>query len=288
MEREQIMALPQIFSGTLTPQLKILPGLRVRPRTFGSKRKTSQPQTEALTVNTLMAGLSPLPQHSVLLGRCADGLPFLMSLGDPELGAILIACERGYGKTHHVQALVDSALQSHSARKMQFAVLTLNPSEWNRLTDQAPARKYLQGLLAWYDPQAERLIADLTELAESRRGDQRRGPDVLLILDDLPALQDLSWEAQVNLRWLLEYGAQSGIWVVATVNATEVSGFRFWIDTFRTRILGRVTDGAAAEVLAAKATGVADLAPGQFQAWTGSSWTSYTLPMLGKVKTLED
>jgi hypothetical protein len=171
---------------------------------------------------------------------------------------------------------------------MQFAVLTLNPSEWNRLTDQAPARKYLQGLLAWYDPQAERLIADLTELAESRRGDQRRGPDVLLILDDLPALQDLSWEAQVNLRWLLEYGAQSGIWVVATVNATEVSGFRFWIDTFRTRILGRVTDGAAAEVLAAKATGVADLAPGQFQAWTGSSWTSYTLPMLGKVKTLED
>ena len=283
-----MMALPQIFSGTFTPQLKILPGLRLRTRTYGRKQKSSRIQTEALTVNTLMTGISPLPQHSVLLGRCADGLPFLMSLGDPELGAILIACERGYGKTHHVQALVDSAIQSHSARKMQFAVLTLNPSEWNRLTAQAPARKYLQGLLAWYDPQAERLIANLTDLAESRRGDERRGPDVLLVLDDLPALQDLSMEAQVNLRWLLEYGAQSGIWVVATVNAADLSDFRFWIDTFRTRILGRMVNETAVDVLSSNAKGVAELAPGQFQAWTGSSWTRYTLPMLGKVKTLED
>lgn len=282
------MAIPQIFSGTLPSKWTLLPGLQARSRAFGGKRKTGQPRTQAVTVNTLMGSLDPVPQHSVLLGRCQDGLPFLMSLGDPELGAILIACEQGYGKTHHVQALVDSAIQSHTARQLQFAVLTLNPGEWNRLTAQAAARKYLQGLLAWYDPQAERLIANLTDLAESRRGDQRRGPDVLLVLDDLPALQDLSLEAQLNLRWLLEYGAQSGIWVVATVNAADIPDLRFWIDTFRTRILGRVADEQAAQVLTSDAAGVGNLAPGEFQAWTGANWTSYTLPLLGKVKTLED
>lgn len=281
------MALPQIISGTFEPQLKILPGLRARTNSGKKQMKTRGQQASLTTVNSLLASLGPVPQNAVLLGRCQDGLPFLMALGDPELGAILIGCEQGFGKTHHLQVLVDSAIQSHSPRNLQVVILTLNPAEWTRFADRNLSSKYLQGMAAWYDPQAEQLIAHLTELAESRRDGQRRGPDVLLALDDLPALQDLSWEAQVNLRWLLEYGAQSGIWVVATVNAGEASDLRYWIDTFRTRIVGQVGDAVAAEILTQQTdTALADLAPGEFSAWTGKDWIRYSLPLLGAVKSL--
>lgn len=282
------MALPQILSDTFGPQLKVLPGMRLGDRAVHPKSETIRRRKTAVTVSSLMEALEPAPQQAVLLGRCADGLPFLMALGDPELGAILISCEQGYGKTHHLQSLVDSALQTHSPRQLQIAVLTLNPTEWTRLAGRAAVRNYLQGVAAWYDPQAEALIASLTELAESRREGRQRGPDILLALDDLPALQDLPWEAQVNLRWLLEYGAQSGIWVVATVNAAEVVEFRYWIETFRTRILGRVGDEAAAEVLALNETeAIKTLSPGEFRAWTGAEWVGYTLPLLGEVRTRE-
>lgn len=282
------MALPQIISSTFRPQLKITPGLRNGMKAYGRRSQAQMQQTKLMTVNALMESLEPVPQNAVLLGCCADGLPFLMSLGDPELGAILIGCEQGFGKTHHLQVLVDSAIQSHSPRNLQIAILTLNPAEWTRFDDKALSGKYLLGMAAWYDPQAERLIASLTELAESRRDGQQRGPDVLLALDDLPALQDLSWEAQVNLRWLLEYGSQSGIWVVATVNAGEVGSLRYWIDTFRTRIVGQVRDDDTARALSQQTdTSLADLAPGQFTAWTGSNWVRYRLPLLGKVKMLE-
>ena len=281
------MALSQIISRTFDPQLKLIPGLNVRSRIFAAKEKTAPVQENLTTVNALLGSLEPMPQNAILLGRCADGLPFLMSLGDPELGAILIGCEQGYGKTHHLQVLVDSALQSHSPHNLQVAVLTLNPEEWNRLAGQPLAEKYIQGMTAWYDPQAESLIASLTELAESRRDGQRRGPDVLLVLDDLPALQDLSWEAQVNLRWLLEYGSQSGVWIVATINAREADGLRYWIEIFRTRIVGRVGDETSTGILTQHAVApLEDLAPGEFKAWTGADWVGYTLPLLGEVKTL--
>ena len=281
------MALPQIISRSFSPQVKITPGLPFLARMTHRKDNKVQTQNKLATVNALLGTLEPIPQHAVLLGRCEDGLPFLLSLGDPELGAVLIGCEPGCGKTHHLQVLVDSAIQSHSPRSLQVAVLTLNPGEWDRLGDQPVAAKYLQGRAAWYDPQAEGMIASLIELAESRREGQRRGPDVLLVLDDLSALQDLSWEAQVNLRWLLEYGAQSGIWIVATVNAREAEGLRYWIDTFRTRIVGRGGDEASAKILAQQtAAPLKDLAPGEFRAWTGTDWVRYSLPLLGVVKPL--
>lgn len=279
------MALSQIISRTFGPQVKILPGMPTRNRTSNLKDKKAQ--GDLMTVNALLGTLAPIPKQSVLLGRCADGLPFLMSLGDPLLGAILIGCEQGYGKTHHLQVLVDSAIQTHSPHNLQVAVLTLNPEEWTRLSDQALSGKYLQSIAAWYDPQAEEMIANLTELAEGRREGQRHGPDVLMVLDDLPALQDLSWEAQVNLRWLLEYGSQSGIWIVATINAQEAEGLRYWIDIFRTRIVGRVGDATRAGILSQQnGTSLESLAPGEFKAWTGTAWVRYSLPLLGLVKTL--
>jgi hypothetical protein len=242
------------------------------------------------TVSSLLDSIKPVPDRSVLLGRCKDHLPFLMEFGDPNLGAILIGSEMGHGKTHQLQVMVDSAIRTHPAHKLQVAILTLNTEEWPHFAKPSSEGKYLQGLYAWYDPEAERLIASLIELAENRREASRTSADadVLFILDDLTAVTDLSCEAQVNLRWLLEYGAQSGIWVIATVDARQADSLRYWIDPFRTRILGKVQEPEQTGILAArKDVFTSDLSPAEFKVWTGDSWLKYTLPLLGDMNALE-
>lgn len=278
------MGISHLSAGTIKTRPDFLPAWHAKEK----EQRSVMSRGHALTVNSLLDSIRPVPDRSILMGRCVDDLPFLMEFGDPNLGAILIGSEMGHGKTHQLQVMVESAIRTHPAHKLQVAILTLNTEEWDRFSSPSPDMKYLQGLFAWYDPRAENLIAALTELAESRRDGERIGAGVLFILDDLTAVEDLSCEAQVNLRWLLEYGAQSGVWVVATVDAQRAVSMRYWIDPFRTRILGKVFEADQTGVLAAKSdVSTSDLSPAEFKVWTGDMWLKYMLPILGDLKALE-
>lgn len=237
---------------------------------------------KATTVGRLLISIRQINSPALLLGECADGLPFIIELGDPFMGAALIGCERSMGKTHHLQVLAESAVKLNPPSALQIGVITFKPGEWQFWERKPGNKKYLQGIFAWYDPWAEGLIKNLAELAETRYDGAKTGAQVVLILDDLGFVEELSYEAQVNLRWLLEYGAQAGVFVVASINAGQADRFRFWVEPFRTRIVGRITDEFAAEKLTLRKNSAVDaLEPGMFRVWTGSDWRTYRLPLLG-------
>ena len=280
------MGISHLTAGTIKTGFS--PALAAYKRTIHKDQHTRNSKKAVFTVNSLLDTIRPVPDRSILLGRCTDDLPFLLEFGDPNLGAILIGSEMGHGKTHQLQVMVESAMATIPAHKLQVAILTLNTEEWGRFSDSSPDKKYLQGLFAWYDPAAEQLIATLTDLAEKRRDGLWTGADILFILDDLSAVGDLGCEAQVNLRWLLEYGTQSGIWVVAAIDAQRAISMRYWIDPFRTRIVGKVTGGELTDILSSRLDVItADLAPAEFKVWTGDTWLKYTLPLLGGLKAKE-
>lgn len=236
----------------------------------------------AMTVGKLLSRVHPLPSHLILLGQCHDGLPFLIGMDDPALGAVLIACDQGCGKTHHLQVMVDSALRVSKPHDIQVSILTLNPNEWDDVQNDLRRSKYIHAVHAWYDHRAEQTIQELINLAEERREGQTGGPAILLILDDLNYVEELSYAAQVNLHWLLAYGAQSDVWIVGSINADLVPSFRFWIDTFRTRIIGRSSHQEDAEILAMRADSTAShITPAEFCVWMGQGWSTYRLPVLG-------
>ncbi|HOM66570.1 MAG: hypothetical protein BWX85_01539 [Chloroflexi bacterium ADurb.Bin120] len=237
---------------------------------------------KATTVGRLLNSIRPGNSPALLLGECADGLPFLIKLGDPFMGAALIGCERSTGKTHHLQVLAESAVKLNPPSALQIGIITFKPGEWQFWERKPENKKYLQGIFAWYDPWAEVLIKNLTELAETRYDGAKTGAQIVLILDDLGFVEELSYEAQVNLRWLLEYGAQAGIFVVASINSGQLDRFRFWVEPFRTRIVGRITDKIVAETLTLRKNSAVDaLEPGMFRVWTCSKWRTYRLPLLG-------
>ena len=282
------MGMTQLFVSPAKTLPGVFPGLDSRRRgritTLPRKRKI----VDMFTVGGLMESIKPAPKQSILLGKCHDGLPFLLELGDPELGAILIACDAGYGKTHQLQVMVDSAVRTYAPHDLQVAVLTLNPDEWSGLSRNSKQKKFIQGCYAWYDSRNANMIESLTELAEARREGERQGADILLVLDDLDAIEDLPMETQVNLRWLMEYGPQSAIWVVAALDTRKVNAMRYWVEPFRTRIIGRVDSKLNLESLVLRSDFPKHSAePGEFQVWTGESWLAYRLPLLGDLRTLE-
>ena len=269
-----------VESGKLHQNLVTRPMTRVGPRYLPPARRRLWQGSP--TVGSLLRTIQPGPSRSLLLGQCDDGRPFLAELGEPEMGAILVSCDKGCGKTHQLQVMVDSALRLNAPSSLQFGVLTFKPGEWQVWQSEPQRMKHLQGIYAWYDPWAEGFIQTLVDLAEARRDGGRSGADVLLILDDLNFIEELSYEAQVNLYWLLEYGAHSGVWLIAGVNAHQAADFRYWVDTFRTRVIGRVTSEESTEILALRSNpAAADLEPGMFSVWAGTDWRTYRLPLLG-------
>lgn len=277
------MTASNIVTNTTRPGYQGLPGLFPRMRRRVLILPRTRTAVEAVTVGKLLSSINmSAPKHSLLLGECRDGLPFLVQLGDPTMGAVLIGGDQASGKTHQLQVMVDSAMRLNHPHEIQVSILTHKPDEWRSFWDQKAQEKYLYQIKAWYDPAAEALIEGLITLAEARRSGEGQGAAILLILDDFNFVGDLSYEAQVNLHWLLAYGAQSGIWIVAAVKGYYADKCRYWIDCFRTRIIGSMADQDQADILSNRQDSLsAELSPGFFRMWSGSDWLTYRLPLLG-------
>lgn len=274
-------AINSVMSG-LQSERSLKPS-RLRKDQFTYSRVTTPKLgCKATTVGKLVSAIQPGTLPALLLGECADGLPLVIELGDPHLGSILISCEHGLGKTHQLQVMADSAARMNPPSRLQLGVITFKPGEWQTWKRSPHNQKFLQGVYAWYDPYVETFINNLVDLAEARRDGQRTGVHILLILDDLNFIEELSYEAQVNLHWLLEYGTQADIWITGAINAHQAAHLRYWVDSFRTRVIGKVTADHQAEVLALRPDSAADgLEPAMFRVWTGFGWRTYRLPLLG-------
>jgi hypothetical protein len=274
-------ALSSLITGVKTGQSP-LPSTSGRNRLFQTREIKPAIRPKVVTVGELLKSIQPGALPSLLLGECADGLPFLIELGDPRMGAILVSCDHGRGKTHHLQVMAESAAKMNPPSEFQLGVITFKPGEWRSWERTTQSKKYLQGIYAWYDPYVESFIQNMVDLAEARQDGQQSGAHVLFILDDLNFIEELSFEAQVNLHWLIEYGSQAGIWVVGAINAHKAAQFRYWVDPFRTRIIGKVESEKNADILALRTGSAADgIDPGIFRAWTGYGWRTYRLPLLG-------
>ena len=278
------MSVSNLFMNARKTYQHLFPGISLQHRRQSSLRRYKhEVHSELTTLDDPLGSLQPVPSHTILLGQCMDGLPFLMGLGDPDIGAILISCEVGCGRTRQLQTMVNSAIRTHFPHELQIAILTTDPAEWDFLQALPKNRKYLHSIHAWKENQTEEVIKQITELAEARRQGQRQGVDVLLFLDDFDSVEELSYETQVNLHWLLEYGSQSGVWIIGTLKADLAKGFRYWVNTFRTRIVGRVQQPEDADILAMKPGSQAtNLVSGAFKVWTGNSWLTYSLLPLGE------
>ncbi len=232
-----------------------------------------QPLPVVPTLSEVLAGIGPLPREALLMGVASDGLPVLLNLRDPLPGPILVVGDAGVGKTIFLQTMAQSVLQSHDSNNVQYGVITNHPEEWESVV----ATAHRAGIFSPDQTGAQDLILSLASWAHANRNARQ---SVLLLIDDLEAVANLDADTLQNFRWLLLRGPARRVWPVITLNAERYEQVVPWLQTFRTRIFGRIADESMAGALGADKTSALDQLEAriQFTLRENGNWLRFWLP----------
>ena len=227
----------------------------------------------APALSEVLAGMGPLPREALLMGVASDGLPVLLNLRDPLPGPILVVGDEGVGKTVFLQTMAQSVLQSHDPSNVQYGVITNHPGEWEIVA----ATAHRAGLFSPDQAGAQDLIVSLASWAHANRNARQ---SVLLFIDDLEAVANLDAESLQSFRWLLLRGPARRVWPVITLNTGKYTQVVSWLQSFRTRIFGRIADQRTAGALGADKTSDLDQLEVriQFALRENGNWLRFWLP----------
>ena len=227
------------------------------------------------TLRSVIANASPLPREAAFLGLAEDGLPVLLNLYDAVPGSILICGDQASGKTALLQTIARATDLLHSSSEVQYSVITQYPNEWNNFQNS----QNNAGIYSTQNPITQDLLYSLVTWAHNNKGDQQ---SVLLLIDDLEALTKLNQQAEQSLRWLLLRGPSRRVWPIVTINASRAKHVKLWLEFFRTRLFGRISDSTESNLLTGGSNkNLNDLTAGsQFIMREGSNWLSFWIPTL--------
>jgi Novel STAND NTPase 1 len=235
--------------------------------------QSSKPTPVAPTLSEILEEIGPIPREALLLGMASDGLPILLNLYDSHPGPILVIGEAGAGKTGFLQTVARSAIQTHDANDLQYGVITNHTDEWESVEETA----HSVGVFPVNDVNAQDLILSLASWAHTNKNTRQ---SVLLLVDDLEEVASLEADVVQNFRWLLLRGPSRRVWPIITLRAERYEHIVSWLQNFRTRIFGRITDEHIAGGLGAdKSSGLDQLeARIQFSLPENGNWLRFWLP----------
>lgn len=227
------------------------------------------------TLDSVLANASPLPREAAFLGLAEDGLPVLLNLYDAIPGPILICGDQACGKTSLLQVIARASEQHHAPSEVQYSVITQYPNEW----DGFRGHQNNAGIYATLDPTAEDLMQSLVTWAHNNKGNQQ---SILLLIDNLEAVVQLSQQTEQNLRWLLLRGPSRRVWPIVTINSRRAKTIEPWLDFFRTRLFGCIRDqNDSAFITGGSNKSLNDLTSGsQFTMREGNNWLNFWIPVI--------
>ncbi|MDX9991252.1 MAG: ATP-binding protein [Anaerolineales bacterium] len=220
----------------------------------------------------LLEQSGPLPAHSVVFGIARDGLPLILRLDRPASGPILLAADKGSGKTAFLQTLAQSTRRLNPVEEVAILALTDYPAEWQ--LDDLPARA-----LRVY-PAYEEIASDLLQRLAAWVSAQQPQRAIVLLCDGLDSILHLDDAAQQAFAFLLENGPGAHVWPIVSVNSARAAQLPDWLAFFQTRIYGRIVNPElSADLTHLPGAPLAALFPGaEFCMRHQSQWLRFWMP----------
>jgi hypothetical protein len=186
---------------------------------------------------------------------------------------MLVIGENRAGKTTFLRSIGRSLSLTHSEEDAQYGVITTRPAEW----DQVEGTVHRIGIFDVTQTSAQELVQSLASWAHTNRNTTQ---SVLVLIDDLEAMVKMEPEALQHFRWLLLRGPARRVWPIITLNAERYGEVLPWLENFRTRVFGRVTDPQLAQALGGDQKSALDqLEAGvQFSLRENGGWLQFWLP----------
>jgi hypothetical protein len=243
---------------------------------LGGNLSDSDPDKSAVVVPSLeqvLSEIGSLPHQALFIGIAADGLPVLLNLHDPTPGPMLVIGEKGAGKTTFLRSIGRSLSLTHTEADAQYGVITTRPEEW----EEVEKTVHRVGIFDVTQVGAQELVESLASWAHSNRNTTQ---SVLILIDDLESMLKMEHEALQHFRWLLLRGPARRVWPVVTLGAERYGEVLPWLETFRTRVFGRLTDPQLSDTLGGDRKSALDqLEPGvQFSLRENAGWLRFWLP----------
>jgi Cdc6-like AAA superfamily ATPase len=215
---ETLSRLATEFSSSARESLQTIQNKPVTPSEIDLRYLNSIVQIRLPSLEQVLAGMTSIPENSILIGAAQDGSPILMDLSDSEAGSLLILGEPGSGKTRLLLSMLASACLINSPRKVRFNCITFQLGDINWLSRKPHAYQ----ISAPYNEKSYRIINELVDLLDQRCDGRQGGPAVILAIDGLDELMaSLDNEMFNLLLWTIENGPAHRIWTVATLDAYQ-------------------------------------------------------------------
>ena len=232
-----------------------------------------QPSLGAPSLDQILSEMGPLPRQALFIGIASDGLPVLLNLHDPTPGPMLVLAEKGAGKTTFLRSIGRSLSLTHSEDDAQYGVITTSPDEW----EQVEKTVHRVGIFDVTQAGAQELVQSLASWAHSNRNTTQ---SVLILIDGLEAVVNMHPDAVQHFRWLLLRGPARRVWPIVTLDAKRYGEVLPWLETFRTRVFGRVADAQISRALGGDQKSALDqLEPGvEFSLRENNGWLRFWLP----------
>lgn len=170
-------------------------------------------------LESVMDYFGAFPPYSLVVGMCTDGMPFMLDLGNPKTGSILVAGETGCGKTTLLRTMGISACNLNPPQNVSIYIISNHIGEYADFR----ALPHCEAMLNSYDRAAGELVIELASINEQRRVGRERGEKIILILDEFSGFEGMlrDYSVYLNLKSLISRGPSNGIWPMIAINSNE-------------------------------------------------------------------
>ena len=200
----------------------------------------------SITVEKLIDRFASVPSMTALLGMVGEDLPVLFDLSDSKPGSILMVNDHLPSLRRLMMVMVQTIGAYTSSYDFQYVVISDFPEKWMEAVAAFDNNyAYCAGVVGGYENSAEDWILFLANKAEARINGKQKGAALVLFIDDISLIEKMDMQVRLNYEWLLKYGAQAQIWLVAGLDLQKDCNYQKYLEQFKTKIYGQVEDRMA-------------------------------------------
>jgi hypothetical protein len=237
-----------------------VPDVRLQRRNGGLRVSLGRGRPHPGDLLDLLEACRELPESTAVLGRDDRGSVLLLTLSDPEVGNILVAGNRGSGRTSLLRALALSLAFGSRQAQMQLGIIDVNePAKTPGRRERLLSLAYLPHLmfpLADTIGEAADALNFLAAEMSYRLEEGLERPLMVVIIDNADSLLLRGGEAvRRPLENLMAHGPGAGLRVILSAAEAASPALRRLLRAHVTvRLVGEVSD----ETQARAASGIMD------------------------------